>query len=156
MISRSGANRLSAAAAAITSGHGWMTWSVNSSSVSVIACRTSQSGIGADGRPLHTQLLVRPFSADPEVWGYRIEQRAPGRFEAQVLAAPGADPAAVTARVRERFSRMVGPEESIALSFVDELPRTPAGKVMRVTGGRRDQGASKYPGTRAQAAGPGS
>ncbi len=124
--------------------------------ISYIQGRTSQSGIGADGRPLHTQLLVRPFSADPEVWGYRIEQRAPGRFEAQVLAAPGADPAAVTARVRERFSRMVGPEESIALSFVDELPRTPAGKVMRVTGGRRDQGASKYPDTRAQAAGPGS
>jgi phenylacetate-CoA ligase len=84
-----------------------------------------------DGRPMHASLFARPFF-DDEVWGYQIEQLAPGRFAASLLPAAGADGEAVRARVRERFASWVGPDESVEVSLVDSLPRSPSGKVRRV------------------------
>lgn len=108
--------------------------------LSFIQGRTDEWATGLDGRRVHTQLLVRPFSLEPEIWGYRIEQQADGRFHAQVLTAPGADDATVTARVRDRFARIVGPEERLAISFVDALPRTRGSKVKRVVALPRKEG----------------
>jgi phenylacetate-CoA ligase len=112
--------------------------------LSFIQGRTDEWAIGLDGRRLHTQLLVRPFSLDPEIWGYRVEQRGDGHFAAQVLAARGADHASVAARVKDRFARMVGPEETVTISFVDALPRTRGAKVKRMVALRaQDESASK-------------
>jgi phenylacetate-CoA ligase len=94
--------------------------------------RTAEWLRGADGRRLHEQLLIRPFSLDHEIWGYRVGQRSPGRFEAEVIRAAGSDPVAVSARVRERFASIVGPHESVEIDYVESLPRTAAGKVKRV------------------------
>ena len=94
--------------------------------------RTEEWLAGRDGRRLHSHLLARPFSLDGEIWGYRIESRGPGRFHAEVLAAPEAEPAALAARVRDRFARIVGPGETVSISFVDRLSRTAGGKVRRV------------------------
>jgi phenylacetate-CoA ligase len=85
-----------------------------------------------DGHPMHASLFARPFSLDDEVWGYQIEQRAPGRFTALVLPAAGADAEAVRGRVRERFASWIGPDEIVEVTLVDSLPRTPNGKVRRV------------------------
>ena len=123
--------------------------------LSFIQGRTDEWTVGLDGRRLHTQLLVRPFSLDLEIWGYRVEQRAPGRFHAQVLRAPGADPASITARVRDRFARIVGPDETVTISFVDALPRTRGAKVRRfVAPGPRDEGVRNGGDIRAEDAAP--
>jgi len=112
--------------------------------LSYVQGRTADWGVGKDGRRLHTQLLIRPFSLDPEIWGYRLEQRAAGSFHAQVLTAPGADPASVTARVRERSARILGPDQEVTLSFVDALPRTRSAKVRRVSrSAAGEEGVSK-------------
>jgi phenylacetate-coenzyme A ligase PaaK-like adenylate-forming protein len=94
--------------------------------------RTDEWTVGRDGRPIHPQVLVRPFSLDHEVWGYRIEQLAPGHFTAQLVPAKGAKSGGIRARVRERFASIVGPDEHIEISLVDSLPRTGGGKVKRV------------------------
>lgn len=125
--------------------------------LSYVQGRTDEWGVGLDGRQIHTQLLVRPFSLDPEIWGYRVEQQAEGRFRAQVLASPRADPAGVTARVRERFARMVGPDETVTIEFVDALPRTPGAKVKRMVAARaRDESGSTDRDSPAEGAVPGS
>jgi phenylacetate-coenzyme A ligase PaaK-like adenylate-forming protein len=85
-----------------------------------------------DGRLIHPALLARPLSLDDEVWGYQIEQLAPGRFAALLLPAAGADGETVRARVRERFASIVGPDVNLEISLVDSLPRTSGGKVKRV------------------------
>ncbi len=111
--------------------------------LSFLQGRTDEWMVGLDGRQLHTQLLVRPFSLDLEIWGYRIEQREQGHFHAQVLTAPGADHASVAARVEDRFVQIVGREERVTISFVDALPRTSGAKVKRVVAvGARDDAAS--------------
>jgi phenylacetate-CoA ligase len=112
--------------------------------------------LGADGRRLHSQLLIRPFSLDHEIWGYRVEQRAPGEFRGDVVLAADADPAAVAARVEERFASIVGRDEKIEISFVESLPRTPAGKVRRVQLSSPGEAASPGPGNPAGSASGGS
>jgi phenylacetate-CoA ligase len=87
---------------------------------------------GHDGRPIHPQRIALPFSRDEEVWGYQVKQLAPGRFTALIVPASGADGGLIRTRVRERFASMVGPDESVEISLVDSLPRTPGGKVRRV------------------------
>jgi len=100
--------------------------------LSYVQGRTDEWTVGQDGRPIHPQVLVRPFSLDHEVWGYRIEQVAPGRFTALLVPAQGAESEGIRARVRERFASIVGPDERVEISLVDSLPRTPSGKVRRV------------------------
>jgi len=87
---------------------------------------------GHDRRVIHPQLIAAPISRDGEVWGYQVQQLAPGRFTALILPASGADGEAIRARVRKRFASIVGPEENVEISLVDSLPRTPGGKVRRV------------------------
>jgi len=99
--------------------------------LSMVEGRAHEWLTASDGRRLHSQILIRPFSLDTEVWGYRITQSKPGEFRAEVLAVPGSDREQVAGRIRERFAEIVGPEEDVEIAFVDSLPRTAAGKVLR-------------------------
>jgi phenylacetate-CoA ligase len=119
--------------------------------LSFVEGRAHEWMTGAGGRRLHSQIVIRSFSLDPEIWGYRIHQPAPGMFDAEVIRAGGSDAAAVAARVQDRFASIVGPEEQLAISFVDSLPRTGAGKVKRVVSLPGESG-SRGPGSRAGSA----
>ena len=94
--------------------------------------RTGQWATGLDGRRIPGQVLARPLSLDPEVWGYRVEQLAPGRFRAAAIKAPGAGEDEVRARVVARFAELVGGAESLDVEFVSALPRTTQGKINRL------------------------
>jgi phenylacetate-CoA ligase len=125
--------------------------------LSYVEGRAHEWMIGADGRRLHSQLLIRSFSLDHEIWGYRVQQQAPGKFHGEAVLAAGADPAAVAARVKERFASIVGPDERVEISFVESLPRTGAGKVRRVTRvSPTGETGSLGRGSRAESASPGS
>ena len=77
--------------------------------LSMVEGRAHEWLTASDGRRLHSQILIRPFSLDTEVWGYRITQSKPGEFRAEVLAVPGSDREQVAGRIRERFAEIVGP-----------------------------------------------
>ena len=86
---------------------------------------------GSDGERIHEKVVETLVSHDPDVLGYQVVQRAHG-YEALIVPAPGADRAALAARVRERFDDRLAPAARTAVTFVSRLPRTPGGKVLRV------------------------
>jgi phenylacetate-CoA ligase len=85
-----------------------------------------------DGRQIHPALLAGAFKFDSEVWGFQIEQRAPGHFAVLALTAPGVERDAIRAKLREQIVSVVGPDEAVDVSLVDSLPRNRGGKVQRV------------------------
>jgi phenylacetate-CoA ligase len=94
--------------------------------------RCDEWTLGHDGRRIRPRDLIGTLSLDAEVWGYQIEQVAPGCFRARLRPATGADAAAVQRRVQERFATTIGDEETLEITLVDSLPRTRGGKVRRV------------------------
>ena len=123
--------------------------------LSFVEGRTAEWLLTAAGDRLHNQVVIRPFSVDHEIWGYRVMQPAPGRFEADVVLAVGSDRSAVRTRVKERFASIVGPEEELEITFVEALTRTGAGKVRRVVRlNERGETASPAPGNPLESSSP--
>jgi phenylacetate-CoA ligase len=86
---------------------------------------------GPDGRRLHSQ-SVRIFMHDElEVVRYQVVQAEPDRFGAALVTVPGADRERLAARLRGRFREAFGDVE-LEVTFVDDLPRSAAGKARPV------------------------
>jgi hypothetical protein len=73
-----------------------------------------------------------------EVWRYQVIQRRPDHFDVLVVAAPTCDREGLHERLVAKFSNQFGSTTTAAVSFVDDLPRTPHGKVRSVISLYRD------------------
>jgi phenylacetate-CoA ligase len=94
------------------------------------------------GTLLHPQLVRTFFTDEREIWQYQVVQEGPARFRVDVVAARECDRAATAARVARKFAERLGAGVTADVRFVDEVARTPQGKVrvvlsMRPAGGFR-------------------
>jgi phenylacetate-coenzyme A ligase PaaK-like adenylate-forming protein len=80
---------------------------------------------------MHPQ-AVRMLLPTEEVRRYQVVQRARDRFDVALVAPPGCDRDETCRRVEQKFGEQFGPTSSTRVEFVEELPRTPAGKVRSV------------------------
>ncbi len=80
------------------------------------------------GRVVHPLVAKAPFLDEPEIWQYQVVQESPARFSARVIAAPGADRTAMTARLTDRFHRDLDGEILLTVRHVDRIDRTRYGK----------------------------
>jgi len=72
------------------------------------------------------------FTDERDVWQYQIVQESPSSLRVAVVAAGGADLAALSARIEGALTKVVGAETALTVDFVDELERTAHGKVRAV------------------------
>ena len=84
------------------------------------------------GRRLHPHSLNAAFKYEPGIWQYQVAQQASGRFTVALVADPQADRQAISERVAAEFARVLGEPVQVEVHFVDEIPRTLAGKVRAV------------------------
>ncbi|MGH2956960.1 MAG: hypothetical protein ACRDL6_08205 [Solirubrobacterales bacterium] len=63
---------------------------------------------------------------------FQLIQEARGRFRAALVTAPEADRDAIRRRLALRFESTFGEGTVLRVSFVDSLPRSPAGKTRPV------------------------
>jgi phenylacetate-CoA ligase len=86
----------------------------------------------ADGSRLHPQTVRGALSAVPGLLRYQVVQLAPGRLEVPIVPEPRADLERVRRAVEDALKAHLGPDASLAIAFVDTLPRSAAGKVRPV------------------------
>jgi acyl-coenzyme A synthetase/AMP-(fatty) acid ligase len=67
-----------------------------------------------------------------DVLRYQVVQRSRGRIEAIIVPAPGSDRDELAAWIRDRFCERLGAATHTEVGFAAELPRTIAGKTLRV------------------------
>ena len=90
----------------------------------------------ADGSTLHPQAVRRLLTAEDRfVRSYRIEQRSADDFLLLVVAV-GEERDQLSERLRRRFREALGPETTVEVRFVEELPRTARGKLRTVISAR--------------------
>lgn len=82
----------------------------------------------SDGARVHPQSVCQCFRGESGVWRYQVVQPERGRLEVAVVPAPGADAAAIEARVRDRLAAVIGDGTAVAVRFVDEIPAAASGK----------------------------
>ena len=97
--------------------------------ISFLAGRRVEWLKSAGGEPLHPQLVKMLLRTEPEVRRYQVVQTAPGGFELALVTAPGCDRAVLAARLSDRFADRLGPGTRATVTFVEDLPRLPGGKV---------------------------
>lgn len=88
----------------------------------------------AQGPPLHSQVVNGIFRDEQQVWQHQVTQTSRARFRVAIVAAPHADHAIITQRIREKFSKVCGEEIDLQIDFVDEIEKTAAGKLRTVIG----------------------
>jgi phenylacetate-CoA ligase len=81
------------------------------------------------GRTLRPGTIEQIFSAQEDAWQYQVIQEGPSRVRVLVVAAPDADPEAVSAGVLAGFRAACGEAVSVDLHFVDAIPRPAVGKL---------------------------
>ena len=86
----------------------------------------------ADGSTLHPQAVRRLFAAEDRfIRSYRIEQRSPNDFLLLIVAASEGR-RELFGRLGDSFREALGPETTVEVRFVEELPRTARGKLRTV------------------------
>jgi phenylacetate-CoA ligase len=94
------------------------------------------------GQTTHPNLIMQLLNAEAgTVLRFQVVQDSPERFTVSVVAGDGTDRAALGERLRRGFAERLGPTTSVEVRFVDDLPRSPSGKVPAVvsrSGARRD------------------
>jgi phenylacetate-coenzyme A ligase PaaK-like adenylate-forming protein len=84
------------------------------------------------GKLIHPQAVRMLLRTENEVWRYQVIQRRPDHFDVLVVAAPTCDRERLHEPLVAKFSNQFGSTTTAAVSFVDDLPRTPRGKVRSV------------------------
>jgi phenylacetate-CoA ligase len=84
------------------------------------------------GKLVHPQAVRMLLRTEDEVWRYQVIQRGPDHFDVMLVTTPACDRELLRHRVAGRFADQFGTATVTAVSFVDDLPRTPAGKVRSV------------------------
>jgi phenylacetate-coenzyme A ligase PaaK-like adenylate-forming protein len=92
---------------------------------------------GTDGELVHAQAIRGLILADDRwILRFQIEQRSRSSFTVAAVTTADADHEALGERIQQRFANRFGPSTETEVAFVDELERTPGGKV-RVVRSRR-------------------
>lgn len=91
------------------------------------------------GARVYTQRLRAIFTDERDVWQYQLVQERPGRLHIALVVTERADRTALAARLERAIAVVVGRDVALSLDFVQELERTPSGKVRVVI--RRDAAA---------------
>jgi phenylacetate-CoA ligase len=84
------------------------------------------------GEPIHPQEVRLLIEREVGILRYQVIQRAPARFELLVVPRPSWDPPSLRNRVAERLGDLLGGPVELRMSVVDDLPKTPSGKVRPV------------------------
>jgi phenylacetate-CoA ligase len=86
----------------------------------------------SEGRRIHSQSVRGFLQNELEVLRFQVVQESRTLFRAALVTVPGADRDAISDRLQARFRETFGEPSRLEVSFVDSLPRTPAGKVRPV------------------------
>lgn len=105
--------------------------------LSLVQGRSDEWLEDSEGRHVHSQAIRILFHDELEVLRFQVTQEARDRFRAAVVLAPGADDEALAERLRGRFASLFGERTRLAVSVVESLPRTAAGKTRPVIAMKR-------------------
>jgi phenylacetate-CoA ligase len=86
----------------------------------------------AAGKLVHPQSARMLLRKEDEVRRYQVVQRAADDFDLALVVAPGCDRDELVRRVAGNFREQFGAGTRVDVRFVDDLPRTPGGKVRSV------------------------
>ncbi len=94
--------------------------------------RITDALVAPDGARVPWWLMARALTDQPGVWQFQVVQEARDHVIVRVLASHACDREATTQTAREVIAQRLGPEVVTEVAFVDELERTPAGKLRHV------------------------
>ena len=95
--------------------------------------RTDEWVTSAMGELVHGQEVRGLLLADDaHLLSFQVVQEAPDEFSVSVVTREGCDRAVFSAGVQRRFAERFGPGTQTRVSFVEDLPRTPGGKVRTI------------------------
>ena len=100
--------------------------------LSLVQGRTDEWLEDSRGRHVHSQWVRGFLLREEEVLRFQVVQESRSRFRTALVTAPGADRGAITRRLSRRFESAFGAGTEVSVSFVDSLPRSPAGKARPV------------------------
>lgn len=94
--------------------------------------RSADTLSALDGRRVHFALISPTITERGDVWQYQMVQEARDRLVIRLRTAPECDREALTRAVTAACQRTLGEAMRVETRFVDEIPRTAAGKVRYV------------------------
>lgn len=98
--------------------------------------RSSEAVSLADGRIASPALIEGLFIRElRRTVQDQIERRGPGRLHWRMVPVRDADHQELRAAVIDRAREVFGPAVEVSVEFVDAIPRTPAGKIVRIISG---------------------
>lgn len=87
---------------------------------------------GPHGRRAHPQAVTTLFTDEREIRTYQVLQPSPGRFELLLVGTSTVDRDRAETRLRAKFTDRFGAEAVVEARWVDELERSPGGKIRAV------------------------
>lgn len=81
------------------------------------------------GRLLHPQAIRILFTDETAIWQYQVVQQTLDRFHVAIVPAEQADRQAVRQRITTAFTRQLGSNVTVEVTFVKSIERTPGGKL---------------------------
>ncbi len=100
--------------------------------ISLLEGRVTEWLAGTDGTQIHPQAVKLLLRMEASVRRYQVVQERPDRFRLSLVTAAGADREGLAARLERNFADQFGAGTATRVEFVDDIPRTPAGKVRPV------------------------
>jgi hypothetical protein len=74
------------------------------------------------------------FRHHREIFRYQVVQSSRSRLTVSIVARPDSDRDAIRSRTVRGFAELLEEGVAVDVAFVDDLPRTPRGKVRKVVG----------------------
>jgi phenylacetate-CoA ligase len=100
--------------------------------ISFLEGRAAEWLQSTSGKLIHPQAVRMLLRTEEEVWRYQVIQRRPDHYDVLLVAGSACDRERLRRRLVAKFSNQFGLTTAVAVSFVDDLPRTPQGKVRSV------------------------
>ncbi|HWP47159.1 MAG TPA: hypothetical protein VNM22_08370 [Candidatus Limnocylindrales bacterium] len=101
------------------------------------------------GRLIHPMRVKDVFLVEEELWQYQIVQESGTHFRIALVASGTCNRQAMAQRITHNLNRILGEDITINLTFTDQIPRTPGGKVRTVLSLRqKPQGETIFDGIR--------
>jgi phenylacetate-CoA ligase len=100
--------------------------------LSFLQGRTDDWIASPSGKLVHPQSVRSLFAEEHMVWRYQTVQQSPAGFSVAVVAAPDCDRRDLGNRLTRKFVDRFGPQTTVEIRFVSDLPRTNGGKVRPV------------------------
>ena len=100
--------------------------------ISRLEGRTAEWLTLPDGTTMHPQSVRMLLRMERSIRRYQVVQEQPDRFLLSLVTPPDADRPGMASRLERKFADQFGAGTTTRVEFVDDLPRTPAGKVRPV------------------------